>query len=163
MPYLNLLSCICVIKDNLFVSEHVQNIFSLSLENKDNTSYFFYGLIILFRGLPLGRIFIVIPKVSTKWLRNFSDPIDFPLIVDFFITFISSSLSGLFKKIAYSFLLVSSCHIGLTKSISLPVILTLALDHRYSSGLLTIFARTGFRSIFRPIDQRYDSLSTKAE
>ena len=30
------------------------------------------------RGLPLGRLSIVIPKASTIWLRNSSDPIGFP-------------------------------------------------------------------------------------
>ena len=36
---------------------------------------FFYGLVFHFRGLPLGRLSIIIPKVSTIWLRNSSDPI----------------------------------------------------------------------------------------
>ncbi len=35
----------------------------------------------LLRGLRLGCLSIVIPKTSTIWLRNSSDPIGFPLKV----------------------------------------------------------------------------------
>ena len=31
------------------------------------------------RGLPLGLLSIIIPKASTIWVRNSSDPIGFPL------------------------------------------------------------------------------------
>jgi len=40
----------------------------------------------ILRGLPLGRLSIVIPKASTIWLRSSSDPIDFPLKVTELLT-----------------------------------------------------------------------------
>jgi len=45
------------------------------------------------RGLPLGRLSIIIPKASTIRLRNSSDPIVFPLKVTELLTWYKGSLS----------------------------------------------------------------------
>ncbi len=53
---------------------------------KMDTSYFFYGLASILRGLSLGHLSIVIPKTSIIRLRNSPDPIGFPLKVTELLT-----------------------------------------------------------------------------
>ena len=49
--------------------------------NQNGTTHPIFSMVYLsiLRGLPLGHLSIIIPKVSTIWLRNPSDSMGFPL------------------------------------------------------------------------------------
>jgi len=51
------------------------------MENKKKPHFFCMVLLSILRGLPLACQSTVIPKASTIWIRNSSDPIGLPLKV----------------------------------------------------------------------------------
>jgi hypothetical protein len=68
----------------IFILQYVSSQDTYCIHNiiiNRNTSYFLYGLPSILRGLPLGRLSIIIPKVSIIRLKNLSDLIDFLLKV----------------------------------------------------------------------------------